>query len=481
MQPRISQSKLMRNEEGAMAVVIVLIMVVLLGMASLAIDVGQIYAVRNELQNTADTAALAAVNALIVEDPVSRATYRDAKAAVNAAMSVIQTTATDKGLAWDPNGYDISINFGTWVDHGSVWTLIGDKSLVSSTSNANAVQITIKRASGKTYGPVTNCFAAILGSNTTEVAATARAYMGYIYSVYAGTVEVPLALPTTILQMASKGKPGWFARAFAPYDAEAASKKTYVFKDTGGNNTDNGLNSAPLDPSQPYFFIVGKNDPVPNTIWDILDRISNPNFLNGTDKIYYVANLKLSDQVYAVSEFKYPSYIVEIFKRLQKAYDAKKDSNGLWRVTLPVYSGTPNPLKTSRHLGDGFMALARLLLPWPSAAQACYVLANPPNMYVNGFVNVDITNVSVNAACNQCNNWQAQGYKNKKDCLLKDPSSCWNSNSVTIENVTDVSTVIPGIPNVAGEAGGLSAKEMNSAAPGGVGAFANIPKLLPLN
>jgi hypothetical protein len=102
-------------------------------------------------------------------------------------------------------------------------------------------------------------------------------------------------------------------------------------------------------------------------------------------------------------------------------------------------------------------------------------------MYVNGFVNVDITNVSVNAGCDQCSNWLAKGYKNKKDCLLNDPSSCWNSNSVTIENVTDVSTIIPGIPNVAGEAGGLSAKEMNPAAPGGVGAFANIPKLLPVN
>ena len=56
---------------------------------------------------------------------------------------------------------------------------------------------------------------------------------------------------------------------------------------------------------------------------------------------------------------------------------------------------------------------------------------------------------------------------------------------MTITNVTSVSTVIPGTAtahatygNTAGEGGGLSAKEMNSAATSNVGAFASIPKLI---
>ena len=56
---------------------------------------------------------------------------------------------------------------------------------------------------------------------------------------------------------------------------------------------------------------------------------------------------------------------------------------------------------------------------------------------------------------------------------------------MTLTNVTSVSTIIPGAAttyatydNTAGEGGGLSAQEMNSAAPSNVGAFASIPKLI---
>ena len=481
------KDRLMNDVEGSLAMVCAVAMVALLGMAALAIDVGQLYTVRNELQNTTDAAALAAVRALIVEDLVNRDTYRDSTAAVNAAMGAIEQATKNRGLAWDPSGYDIAISFGTWQDHvvTEKWSLIGDKSLVPSTSNANAVQITVRRATAKAYGPVTNFFAGILGKSTTEVAATGRAYMGYTYSVYQGTVEVPIALPVTILQMAYKNKPGWFARLVSPHDAEAANTRTYDFKDTGGNNTDTGLTNAPLDPNQAYFFTVGKNDPVPTTITNILDKVANPNF-HGSGNIYWVAGLKLGDQIYAQSEFRYPSSLITLFQKLHAAYNAKKDSNGHWRVTMPVFSGMPNPLKTSQLRGDRFRSMARLLSPWPSEAYACYTLATPPNMYVNGFVNVDITNVTVGASCDQCNytfpkTINGVTYNNKKECMLGLPSSCWNANSMTLNNVTDVSSVIPGIPNVGGEPGGLSAKEMNNAAPNDVGAFASVPKLIPGN
>ena len=72
-------------------------------------------------------------------------------------------------------------------------------------------------------------------------------------------------------------------------------------------------------------------------------------------------------------------------------------------------------------------------------------------------------------------------YNNKKDCLSRLATSCWNSNSITIQNVTNLSTIIPNSStnkSVAGEAGGLSNKQINNAAPTGVGAYASIPKLI---
>ena len=56
--------KLLRNQRGVSAVIIALLLVVLLGMAALAVDLGYLYVTRNELQNVADAAALAATRQL---------------------------------------------------------------------------------------------------------------------------------------------------------------------------------------------------------------------------------------------------------------------------------------------------------------------------------------------------------------------------------------------------------------------------------
>ena len=191
--------KFMKGAEGSMAVVIAVGMVVLLGMASLAVDLGHLYTVKTEMQNTVDAAALAAARALIHEDPANRDTYRDAPGAVEAAMSVIQQASDLQGLNPVDSGSrnDVTITFGTWNEHGtgSKWADIGNSSAVPSSSTANAVQVTLRRAAETAYGPVTNFFAGVFGSGTSDVSANSRAYMGYTYSVYMGTVELPVALP----------------------------------------------------------------------------------------------------------------------------------------------------------------------------------------------------------------------------------------------------------------------------------------------
>lgn len=51
--------RVMHDEDGAVAVMVALLMVVLLGMTALVVDVGMVYAERAQLQNGADAAALA--------------------------------------------------------------------------------------------------------------------------------------------------------------------------------------------------------------------------------------------------------------------------------------------------------------------------------------------------------------------------------------------------------------------------------------
>ena len=62
----------------------------------------------------------------------------------------------------------------------------------------------------------------------------------------------------------------------------------------------------------------------------------------------------------------------------------------------------------------------------------------------------------------------------KKDFLDRFPNSSWNVNTVTIQVTTDASTVSP----PGSLSGGPSTKDVRTAAPTNVGAFAAIPRLV---
>jgi Flp pilus assembly protein TadG len=483
----IRKSKLIRDNRGVAAITIAIALFAIIGVASLAIDMGQLYTTRNELQNVADAAALAGV-AQLVQDQGGQA-VRNSDLAKQTALQVAQTQSGLDGLPTVPDASrnDLEIHFGVWNIYAGnpslAWTDLGTS--VLSDSNANAMQVTIKRSGDTIFGPVSTLFAKIFGVSTSNVSASAIAYLGYTNEVQTGGVQVPLALPSNVLT-ACNGHSSWFARLFAPREAVASATKTYVFRDTGGGNVNTTVTTAsPLDPTQAYLFTVGKNDSVPGTIWDILTKIYTPSY-NSSNPLY-VTNLKLGQQIYARSEFKYgTSYIGPIFQRLQKAYNYKTTGNAntappagtVWRVTFAVYGTTPNPL-ASRYRKTGFMSLARLLgLFGPSAAYACYTMP-PPNIYVNGFVNADITGVTYNGSCDNCNYTFPKTiggvkYTDKKDCLNRYPSSVWNQNTVTVQNVTDASTVSP----PGSLSGGPSNNVINNNAPENVGAIATVPRLV---
>ncbi len=491
-----SSGSFMKNSEGAMAVVIGVVMIVLVGMASLAIDLGRLYTTHNNMQNTADAAALAAARALLKEDPANHNDVtRDVQAAKDAAMNICISMAgltgldgkdADGNVVSTPAGQrnDVGVRFGNWADHSSTWTDLGTSP--SPNSTANAVQVSLTRNDLTHYGAVANYVAGAVGMSAADMTVTSRAAMTFTYSVYQGTVPVPLALPNALL-VAANHNPGWWDRLFGTKEAVADTIRTYTWKDSGGQYVNSAASSAsPLDPNQAYLFTVGSGDSVPQTLWNILDKIAKP---STSGSILYVDKLKLGQQIYPRSEFCWGSgYIGPIFQRLQAAYNAKKDVNGKWRVTFPIYGTVPNPL-ASRRQQDGFMSLARLLSPVPSEAVACYTMP-PPVIYVNGFVNADITGVAYDANCDGCGSPGGGNYRqpldgknnyytNPFDCLKNSSKSCWNLNYMTIDHVIDASTIIPNIPNVGGEPGGLSNKEMNVAAVNGVGAFANLPKLIP--
>ena len=404
----------------------------------------------------------------------------------------------------DSDRNDLTILFGTWNitagDPSTAWTEIG--STCESDSNANAVKVSIVRAAGTVYGPVSNLFAGILGFNTSTVGATAIAYLGFTNEVVTGGVEVPLALPATGTNSplaASNGRGGWLARLFGPKEALATTgTKTIKFRDTGGStvtlNSSKKIPTSPvaaLDPKQPYFYTPKPNpstNVVPDTVKSILKKIYTPSLTGSNSVPVFVGDIGVGTQIYPASEYPWGSSNMKpIFDNLKAAYNAKKgkydakrnyqNPANKWRTTLVVH-GVVNtsslPQKT------GFMSLARLLMGpfWASEAFACATI-QPPTTFVKTFVNVDITDVKSGTGNDGNYNYptvirdsytdnKKVTYTDQKDFLDHYPNSTWNVNTATIEVTTDSSTVSP----PGSSSGGPSNQGANPGAPTNTGAFA---------
>ncbi|MFD0045983.1 pilus assembly protein TadG-related protein [Pseudarthrobacter scleromae] len=147
------------NENGAISVIVAILMVTLLGFVAIAVDVGVIYSERAQLQNGADASAIALAQ----------------KCARNVTDPVCSTTSTLATSLANQNALDGMSN---------VHTIELDKTArkVSVTTSAKEV--------GGTDNSVSLFFADVLGVPTKEVGARASAIWG---SPKAGRTAFPLA------------------------------------------------------------------------------------------------------------------------------------------------------------------------------------------------------------------------------------------------------------------------------------------------
>jgi len=449
-----------RQSEGTTAIFMGLALVMIVSVLSLAVDVGHLYTARNELQNVADAAALAGATVLIKD--VGGVATRDCAAAKAAALAVAQKQANLQGqeAMADESRSDITITFGEWNIYAgnreAAWTALGDS--CTGTSSANGVKVEIQRAQGTAYGPVMNFFTFFFGSPSSKVKTHAIAYLGYTLTAGTGTVEVPLAIPSSLLAEAAGARSNWLAWLLGPKPAQARTTNT-TFKDLGSGSWYASNYYKPLfDTTKAYMFVVDSSDPNPTTVINNLKKV----YTTGTP----VRSMSKGTRLYPISEYQWASNNKTIFSAFKNAYNAKKDANNKWRVTVPVYSTTA-PTAKLHHLHPWHLA------GWlfgVGEAHACfnfwtqtYPGGNVP-IYVSGFANVDITGVTYNSACS------TEGMPGQ----VTNPLSCRNQNSVSVEVPVDVSTVT----NPGSFTGGPDNQHINPSGTPGVGAFATQPRLV---
>ncbi len=147
------------DERGAVSVLVALLMVVLLGFAALAVDIGMIASERAQLQNGADAAAYAIAQ----------------KCATDLSNTACSTTSPLASSLANQNALDSRSN---------IKQIVLDKTARKVTVTAGAQQV------GQAPNRLSLLFANVLGISSSEVAATSSAIWG---SPTKGTAPFPLA------------------------------------------------------------------------------------------------------------------------------------------------------------------------------------------------------------------------------------------------------------------------------------------------
>ena len=188
----------LKDHQGVIAIVVAIVLVLLVGLAALAIDIGHLCLVRNELQNGADAGALAGALSL----------YNDNGTAINEGANQI---AADTATANSSQGVPVEVNYsggndgdaqrGHWSFATRSFTPNASLAVIdlwnASTEELdlnpdfiNAVRVITRREAT----PVVSFFARIFGYENFQLTADAVAYIGFAGTLGPGDVDQPIAI-----------------------------------------------------------------------------------------------------------------------------------------------------------------------------------------------------------------------------------------------------------------------------------------------
>jgi len=390
--PKIQNSRGSPRERGAITPILAAGLAMALGLMALTIDLGQLFVGKNELQNIADAAALAGAKKLIqAKDPANpglAAVYCDE------AISTAQAVASENrsfGETITVTGTDVTL--GQWDLTTGSFTRTGCS---ADPLKVTAIQVTVRR-DGTDNPQLTTFFGGLLGVPEMATSATAVAYLGL-----AGTssLSIPFAVPINY-----PGGEAPYVRTLPgldwllPRPAIAADSRDYTWYDKGGSS---------LDTTRATFIMPTYSERT--SLSNLQKYIKGP----GMGGLHY-PQVEVGRKVYPISEYRWASNVYNNFKYLRDRYNDEKDAGGKWRVTAAVY-GTDDPL-ASLPTPHPWLKLAQRLLG-PKAAHAC-ASYTAPSVYVQGFVTLDITEVSCEYSC--------------KYYSYPDERSCYNTCYVEME------------------------------------------------
>lgn len=189
----VPRQPLVKDDRGAVAVIVAILIVVLFGFAALALDISNAMIARNELQNVADGAALAGAREIgLIYKALPQGTpytgYTISPGVVYAAVTGVASQNQARQVAISINAADITI--GVW---NSTTRTLGP----ITNTGATAVRVTARRDGGAN-GPVATWLAGVMGINSMNVTATATAALTGTGVLVPGEANAPFGLDELI-------------------------------------------------------------------------------------------------------------------------------------------------------------------------------------------------------------------------------------------------------------------------------------------
>jgi hypothetical protein len=192
----------LKDQTGAVAITVAILMFVLVGFAALAIDIGYLLVTRNELQNVADAAALAATRKL-------GKNYQDMLTLPHAKQAEYDCDTPDWGFPCS-DIVDVALAVGLENRAGQVdividpdevfigvWDFSPDDPSVDpfteQDAQPRAVRVIARRDEAQN-NPITTFLAGVLGVDTMAVSAVATASLSGQGSVAEGELELPIGI-----------------------------------------------------------------------------------------------------------------------------------------------------------------------------------------------------------------------------------------------------------------------------------------------
>jgi hypothetical protein len=188
----------LKDQHGAVLIVVAVSMIGFIALAALAIDLGHLYVVRNELRNAADAGSLAGARFLynadgtVVNTGANQIAY-DAATANNSEKVSVDVNWTS-GNAGDVQRGHWSFAGRTFTPNAStapvdLWN-VSTEELDADINFINAIKVVARRQTL----PAASFFAGIFGHENFQLSAEAVAYIGFAGTLQTGEADQPIAI-----------------------------------------------------------------------------------------------------------------------------------------------------------------------------------------------------------------------------------------------------------------------------------------------